>query len=68
MSNQLKNRPDLTWRARNNLNPADLPDTRLIYPIVYVALKAGERSKIAQTTHLALFWALLSNISRFSRF
>jgi hypothetical protein len=37
--NQVKNRPDLTRQARNNPNPADLPDTRLIYPIVYVALK-----------------------------
>jgi hypothetical protein len=39
MSNQVKKLPDLTRRARNNLNPADLPVTRLIYPIVYVALK-----------------------------
>jgi hypothetical protein len=31
--------PDLTQRARNNLNPADLPVTRLINPIVYMALK-----------------------------
>jgi hypothetical protein len=33
-----KNLPDLTRRARNYLNPADLPVTRLINPIVYVAL------------------------------
>jgi hypothetical protein len=38
MSNKVKNLPDLTRRARNNLNPADLPVTRLVNPIVYVAL------------------------------
>jgi hypothetical protein len=39
MSNQVKNPPDLTRRARSNLNLADLPVTRLINPIVHVALK-----------------------------
>jgi hypothetical protein len=41
MSNQVKNPPDLTQRARTNLNPGDLPVTWLIYPIVYVALQSG---------------------------
>jgi hypothetical protein len=40
MSNQVKNLPDFTRPARNYLNPADLPITRLINPIVYVALKS----------------------------
>jgi hypothetical protein len=38
MSKEVKNLPDLTRRAKNNLNPADLPVIRLIYPIVYVVL------------------------------
>jgi hypothetical protein len=42
MSNQVKKLPDLTRRARNNLNPADLTVTRLINPIVYVVLKTRQ--------------------------
>jgi hypothetical protein len=59
MSNQVKNLPDLTRRARNNLNPADLPVTRLIYPIVYVALKkAGSEVQLEEIIYFPKFLIL----------